>query len=65
MNREALAKAVARINARAERHRKQRAAEEVIVYLREIDPKTDAACWVVCAKGDPGAVAFTPSRYED
>ena len=31
-----------------------------IVYLREIDAGTDNACWVVCAKGDPGAVEFMP-----
>ena len=31
----------------------------VIVYLREIDPDTDNACWVVCAECDSGAVAFT------
>ena len=32
----------------------------VKVWLREIDPGTDNACWVVCAKGDPGAVEFMP-----
>lgn len=31
-----------------------------VVYLREVDAGTDNACWVVCAGGDPGAVAFTP-----
>lgn len=30
------------------------------VWLREIDAGTDNACWVVCAKGDPGAVEFVP-----
>jgi hypothetical protein len=30
------------------------------VYLREVDAGTDNACWVVCAKGDPGAVEFAP-----
>lgn len=44
--------------------RKRQRAEKVIVYLREIDADTDNACWVVCAKGDPGAVAFTPLGYE-
>lgn len=28
------------------------------VWLRCVDPGTDNECWVVCAKGDPGAVAF-------
>lgn len=28
------------------------------VYLREVDAGTDNACWVICAKGDPGSVAF-------
>lgn len=28
------------------------------IYLRCIDPGTDNECWVVCAKGDPGAIAF-------
>lgn len=32
----------------------------VRVYLRCVDPGTDNACWVVCSKGDPGAVAFEP-----
>jgi hypothetical protein len=27
-----------------------------VAYLREIDPGTPNACWVVCAKGDPGAI---------
>lgn len=31
-----------------------------IVWLREVDADTDNACWLVCAKGDPGAVAFVP-----
>lgn len=31
-----------------------------IVWLREVDAGTDNACWVVCARGDPGAVAHTP-----
>lgn len=30
------------------------------VYLRQVDPGTPNACWVVCAKGDPGAVAHIP-----
>lgn len=28
------------------------------VFLRCVDPGTDNECWVVCAKGDPGAVSF-------
>lgn len=28
------------------------------VYLRCVDPGTDNECWVVCAKGDPGAIPF-------
>lgn len=28
------------------------------VWLRCVDPGTDCECWVVCSKGDPGAVAF-------
>lgn len=28
------------------------------VWLRQIDQRTDNACWIVCAKGDPGALAF-------
>lgn len=31
-----------------------------IVWLREVDAGTDNACWVVCAKGDIGGVAFVP-----
>lgn len=26
-----------------------------ISWLREVDAGTDNACWVVCAKGDPGS----------
>lgn len=38
-----------------------RAADhDLVVYLREVDAGTDCACWIVCAKGDPGAVAFVP-----
>lgn len=33
-----------------------------VVYLRQVDAGTDNACWVVCAKGDPGAVAFVPRQ---
>lgn len=33
---------------------------EDIVYLRKVDAGTPNECWVVCAKGDPGAVAFVP-----
>lgn len=28
------------------------------VYLRRVDAGTPNECWVVCAKGDPGALAF-------
>lgn len=28
------------------------------IYLRCVDPGTDNECWVVCAKGDHGAVPF-------
>lgn len=35
-----------------------------VVYLREIDAGTDNACWVVCAKGDPSAVAFMPEHNQ-
>lgn len=31
-----------------------------LVWLREIDADTDSACWIICAKGDPGAVTFVP-----
>lgn len=34
--------------------------DSVVAYLREVDAGRDNACWVVCAKGDPGAVAFQP-----
>jgi hypothetical protein len=34
---------------------------EVLAYLREVNAGTDNACWVICAKGDPGAVAVTRS----
>lgn len=26
-----------------------------VAWLREVDSGTDCACWVVCAKGDPGS----------
>ncbi|UFS77251.1 hypothetical protein LPB73_07695 [Tardiphaga sp. 37S4] len=29
------------------------------VWLREVDGGTNNACWVVCLRGDPGAVCFT------
>ena len=32
--------------------------ENPVVYLRCVDPGTDCECWIVCAKGDPEAVAF-------
>lgn len=31
------------------------------VYLRDVGSETDP-CWVPCAKGDPGAVAFVPEE---
>lgn len=37
---------------------------DVVVYLREVDAGTNNACWVVCSKGDPGAVAFVQSTDE-
>jgi len=39
---------------------KQWETGEPTVYLREVDAGTDSACWIVCAKGDKGAVAFAP-----
>lgn len=36
------------------------APQGLVVYLREVDATTPNACWVVCCKGDPGAVAFAP-----
>ena len=37
-----------------------------IVYLRKVDAGTDNECWVLCALGDLGAVAFVPqSEMED
>jgi hypothetical protein len=39
-------------------------AMDVLVYLREMDAGTDVACWVVCAKGDLGAVPFVPLGWE-
>ncbi|MFA6180467.1 MAG: Lar family restriction alleviation protein [Candidatus Methylopumilus sp.] len=38
-------------------HASREAAEWIIVYLRNVGTEDDE-CWVVCAKGDPGAVAF-------
>lgn len=32
-----------------------------IVYLRLIDAGSPSECWIVCAKGDPGAVKFIPA----
>lgn len=32
----------------------------IVVYLKLLDAGTDNECWVVCAKGDPGAVPFSP-----
>jgi len=28
------------------------------IYLRCVDAGTDNECWIVCAKGDPGAIPF-------
>lgn len=28
------------------------------VYLREADAGTPNACWIICAKGDPGSIRF-------
>lgn len=37
----------------------ERSMEPVVVYLREMcGDDRDDACWVPCAKGDPGAVVF-------
>lgn len=29
-----------------------------VIYLYCVDPGTDNECWVICAKGDPGALPF-------
>ena len=29
-----------------------------VIYLRCVDAGTNCECWIVCAKDDPGAVAF-------
>jgi hypothetical protein len=34
--------------------------EDAEVFLKEVDHGTPNACWVVCAKCDPGAVRFVP-----
>lgn len=33
----------------------------IVEHLRKVDAGTPNACWVGCAKGDPGAVAFSPT----
>lgn len=33
-----------------------------LVFLRLIDSGTPNECWMVCAKGDPGAVKFTATE---
>ncbi len=33
-----------------------------MVWLRKIDGGTDNACWVICAKDDPGAIEFGPKQ---
>lgn len=38
--------------------------EPPCVWLREVDAGTGNACWVVCAKGDPGAVKFMPGPVQ-
>jgi hypothetical protein len=35
-------------------------AQPPVIYLREVDSGTPNECWVVCAKGDPGAIQFQP-----
>lgn len=35
------------------------------VYLKKVDADTPNECWVVCAKGDPGAVKFVPEAAMD
>lgn len=45
-----------------DRYLTTRKPQKEIVYLREIDAGTDNACWVICNKIDPGAVAFTGYR---
>lgn len=34
-------------------------ADTVVVWLRNVGDDEDD-CWIPCAKGDPGAVAFCP-----
>ena len=29
---------------------------EMEIYVKQVDGGTDNACWVICAKGDPGAL---------
>lgn len=41
-------------------HAKREEDGETVVWLREIDAGTDTACWIVCNRIDPGAVAFSP-----
>jgi hypothetical protein len=36
----------------------------ITVWLRLIDAGTDNACWVVCARGDPGAAEFAPKNLQ-
>lgn len=31
------------------------------VWLKKTDAGTDNECWIICAKGDPGAVLFNPA----
>lgn len=34
-----------------------------VVYLRDVGTDEDP-CWIVCAKGDPGAVEFAPRQHQ-
>jgi hypothetical protein len=41
---------------RAAESRPALSGDEDLAWLREVDAGTDNACWVVCAKGDPGGI---------
>jgi len=45
--------------AQARWERKWQEFQMAEVYLKLVDPGTDNECWIICAKGDPGAVLFT------
>ena len=36
----------------------------ITVWLRLTDAGTENECWVVCAKGDKDAIAFTPTSED-